>query len=942
MSELADQLKASERSLPPFAASDAKGLIDASLDLGDFDAALAAVERAKDRFETRQDYLRKKLTVLKRAQRHIEALDVAKDLHELEPNDKSVLVQMGRLNLETGRLVAAKSTFMQILSQDPRSVPGWLGRIEVARKEGDLMAAAKLAEKALSERPNHPAIANKTASAFAAVGRLEEAEEIIDRTIRQTNEERPDMLLARALILRKLGNFTASEEIYRDILLRDPGNRAAWASHVKAALAQGNVDEALQSCSDALELFPGSPGLLKLQADVLRRVGRKSESVAALDDLHRQHPKDIRIAVAFANVLRGLGRFDEADALYVIILEQEPENWPALQGRVTIAGQHGDFETAMQMLEQSTPEKSSQSHSQARVSVRQLSQSLVPEKLLCLAEFAVKAGDDARLHLALEQLGNMPARLNDAQIVRLIGIAGRAQRLNLVAKTIQHTFERDSLTQKLAVEILQLAHNAGEESIADAVEDRLAAMLPVQLSNVFRIEATRMRRGPTSTLDVIRRNRLSERTPAQASELSMALLLAGKNKLALRYLKLCHRKWPHAPTIRRSLLEAFLGNGLPEDARDFLAGLEECIGPEAIEGLRLKFAIYTGQTRGALDLLEKQIREGRRKRGDYPSLRLYLALGYLEDAEKAATALKTEPNQTSKQAFHFGVMHIGAVLNELRLYKRFNRQRASAETHVVDVQTQYFVAKDVLDTWEGGPWQRGETAASTVPMNIFQYWNTEDVPEAVTSVMSSWQAHPGWQYERLNRRSAIKWLHGRLGANYARAFKLANNVAEESDFLRLCLLLAEGGIYVDADDRLIDHPADLLSFGSGIILFREPNLGAIANNLLCAPKGHPVIARAAEMALRALLRRDNESTWSKTGPGLLTRATALHVINEPKQARESLALVPRIFINRYTQRGVPLPYKSTPKYWNARNASVAPAIKDVFADISKPSQPSSA
>lgn len=65
-----------------------------------------------------------------------------------------------------------------------------------------------------------------------------------------------------------------------------------------------------------------------------------------------------------------------------------------------------------------------------------------------------------------------------------------------------------------------------------------------------------------------------------------------------------------------------------------------------------------------------------------------------------------------------------------------------------------------------------------------------------------------------------------------RAFKLASHVAEESDFLRLCLLLADGGIYADADDLLTGTPEALLQDGAGLVVFPEPTLGSIENNLL--------------------------------------------------------------------------------------------------------------
>lgn len=399
MSEHADRLKEEAKSLTPFSASEARGLrkgvhlgqrlldaaeaaaameicnailvevpdhfpalkllVDISVELEDFDTALIALDRCEDQFRSRQNYLKKKLKILKRARRPIRALDIAGELHDLEPNNTSILLQMGRLCLETGRLSAAKSSFLQVLSQDTRSVPGWLGRIEVARREGDLMAAAKLAETAFSQRPENPEIAEKTARAYAAVGRLEDAKDITERAMRGEHAQQSDMLLAHALVLRKLGDFTSSEAIYRGILIRDPENTAAWASHIAATLERGNIDEALHSCSDALKRFPGSPGLTKLQADVLRRAGSKDKSVAALASLQRLYPENTKVSVAYANLLREMGRFDEADALYAKILEQEPENWPAIQGRVAVAEHHGEFESAMQMLEQSMSQESS-------------------------------------------------------------------------------------------------------------------------------------------------------------------------------------------------------------------------------------------------------------------------------------------------------------------------------------------------------------------------------------------------------------------------------------------------------------------------------------------------------------------------------------------------------------------------------------------------------
>lgn len=75
------------------------------------------------------------------------------------------------------------------------------------------------------------------------------------------------------------------------------------------------------------------------------------------------------------------------------------------------------------------------------------------------------------------------------------------------------------------------------------------------------------------------------------------------------------------------------------------------------------------------------------------------------------------------------------------------------------------------------------------------------MPGNVAPVMASWQACPDYRSVRMDRGNAIDFLSKRYYPAFVRAFRLANKVAEECDFLRLSWLCAEGGIH--ADDRPI-------------------------------------------------------------------------------------------------------------------------------------------
>lgn len=176
-----------------------------------------------------------------------------------------------------------------------------------------------------------------------------------------------------------------------------------------------------------------------------------------------------------------------------------------------------------------------------------------------------------------------------------------------------------------------------------------------------------------------------------------------------------------------------------------------------------------------------------------------------------------------------------------------------------------------------GPDRRGTADTSggpEVPRRIFQYWNTPQPPEAIAGMIESWRAAPGWTHQLFDRRAALVYLQASGRADWARAFRLANNPAEESDFLRLCLLAREGGVYADADDILSGGLEAVVDRGAGFVAALEPGRSVIGNNFLAAAAGHPIAELAAETACAALLARANETTWSKTGPGMLVRATA--------------------------------------------------------------------
>ena len=132
------------------------------------------------------------------------------------------------------------------------------------------------------------------------------------------------------------------------------------------------------------------------------------------------------------------------------------------------------------------------------------------------------------------------------------------------------------------------------------------------------------------------------------------------------------------------------------------------------------------------------------------------------------------------------------------------------------------------------------------------------------------------------------------------AFARCRHPAMRSDYLRMCFVLAEGGLYVDADDvllgdgwkhifrdgRLKVQPLCYDITSSGMVPAAEiwradlPTDGRIFyvnNDPIAAPADHPVLRRALARATDRLLGEDRlPEIQSTTGPGNLTAALAAH------------------------------------------------------------------
>lgn len=232
-----------------------------------------------------------------------------------------------------------------------------------------------------------------------------------------------------------------------------------------------------------------------------------------------------------------------------------------------------------------------------------------------------------------------------------------------------------------------------------------------------------------------------------------------------------------------------------------------------------------------------------------------------------------------------------------------------------------------------------------IPKVIVQYWDDPKfLPADIEECISSWTRWTavGYSHRLFDESSARAFIAESLDKRHEIAFANCYHPAMQADYFRLCYLLVEGGLYVDADDVCLGAQIGEL-FEDGRLKLQplcydkatnsmvEPALflkvGAynhnwifyFNNNPLVARKGHPIIEQALQRATDALQSVDDDKLpeiQETTGPGNISK-TIFELGSAPRGVAKDLVVLKRwesLAVSKW-----PLSYRDDARNWRHSN-----------------------
>ncbi|MAF83990.1 MAG: hypothetical protein CL797_07810 [Chromatiales bacterium] len=286
------------------------------------------------------------VTILVRQDRPEEARELIEKILTERPGNVDALLARAAFNFASGQYDAVIVDARLAVRKDPESEEGLLMLSRAYGARGETVLADDAYRQVLALNPTNKQAATALATLLVSDGKIEEAQQILDRATRP-DEEDVNLLESRVRILMAEGDLDEAESVARRIVELEPDSGRGGYNLGRVAAASGNTNAAIDAYQRSLEKTPSS--LMSLQAIVVLELanGREEQAIDRLQQFTGSYPEQAGARLLLGNAYLQTGDNVAAERELKQLIEDQPAIPEAYLNLAVLQGENSDARYAV-------------------------------------------------------------------------------------------------------------------------------------------------------------------------------------------------------------------------------------------------------------------------------------------------------------------------------------------------------------------------------------------------------------------------------------------------------------------------------------------------------------------------------------------------------------------------------------------------------------------
>lgn len=274
--------------------------------------------RELERLEAEPDNITSLLILAREADQSrdlVRSRELLERLLRIEPDNEPARVHLARVHEAIGDVESAVAEYERLIAARPNAARKYLESIATLRlRYNDKLGAVETFERLISRSPDNAATLADVADQFVRLERYERALELYESSLR-LHPDNHEARLEYARTLDDAGRLERALEVYRVCAMqtsdREVASEALDGLH-ETAERLGALDTLLEDLEQEVARSPGNTRIAGALGRILIRELEYTRAMDVLDRILRHNPRDAEVMLVRCDLLRRLGRFEEA------------------------------------------------------------------------------------------------------------------------------------------------------------------------------------------------------------------------------------------------------------------------------------------------------------------------------------------------------------------------------------------------------------------------------------------------------------------------------------------------------------------------------------------------------------------------------------------------------------------------------------------------------